>query len=163
MGSGYGAKCLCRGKIHPELTKIANADRKNQVDLHDHQNHKIMKFPFAALSGVLLLLASFSLTGCSSAKAEGGDKQTVEIQTSAICGTCKQTLEKAMDKTEGVTKSRLDLGNKVLTVEYDPELTDADAIRKAVTETGYDADGIPANPVAHDNLAECCQKDSGMH
>jgi copper chaperone CopZ len=113
----------------------------------------------------LLMVFALAALGysCSSAQAGGSEMQSVDIQTSAVCGTCKQTLEKAMSKAEGVSSSRLDLGNKVLTVEFDPAKTNADALRKLVTETGYDADGQPAVQTAHDNLPACCQKDSGLH
>jgi copper chaperone CopZ len=113
----------------------------------------------------ILVVISFAVLGnsCSSAQAGGSKTQAVDIQTSAVCGTCKQTLEKAMSQAEGVSSSRLDLGNKVLTVEFDPGKMNADALRKLVTETGYDADGQPAVQTAHDNLPACCQKDSGLH
>jgi mercuric ion binding protein len=120
---------------------------------------------------LVLLLAVMTLgSGCSSAQSSGKkDKDaeaqvaTVAIQTSAVCGTCKKTLETAMKGTEGVSFSKLDLGNKVLTVEYDPALTNPDAIRQAVAATGYDADDVPMVQEAHDKLPACCQKDSGMH
>jgi periplasmic mercuric ion binding protein len=131
-----------------------------------------MKFPSLSLNPLIVLLAVMTLgSGCSNAQSNGKDEQgvaqaevaTVAIQTSAVCGTCKKTLETAMKSTEGVSFSKLDLGNKVLTVEYDPALTNPDAIRKAVSETGYDADDVPMMQEAHDNLPACCQKDSGMH
>ncbi len=114
-------------------------------------------------SFLMVIFLSTMAYSCSTAQAGGSETQSLEIQTSAVCGTCKQTLEKAMGKVDGVSSSRLDLGNKVLTVEFDPEKTNAEALRKLVTETGYDADDQPANQKSHDNLPACCQKDSGLH
>jgi periplasmic mercuric ion binding protein len=123
------------------------------------------KFPFSLQTlGLALLIGAMSMgTSCTNAQAGGNGIETIDIQTSAICGTCKQTLEKAMASTEGVKSSRLDLGNKVLTVKFDSEKTSADAIREVIAQTGYDADDVPAVVTSHDNLPACCQKDSEMH
>jgi mercuric ion binding protein len=112
---------------------------------------------------LLSLILAGSLQACQSAQAAQDGWDTAEIQTSAICNTCKMTLEKAFKDVEGVRWARLDLGNKVLTVKHDPEVIDLEGLRGIVTRTGYDADGQPGNAEAHDNLPYCCQKDSGVH
>jgi copper chaperone CopZ len=82
---------------------------------------------------------------------------TVRIQTSAICGTCKKIIENDMSFVKGVKKSELDLGTSILTVVYNSEKTDPDKIRIAVTKTGYDADSLVADPKAFKRLPECCK------
>jgi hypothetical protein len=62
---------------------------------------------------------------------------------------------------KGVKKSELDVPSKVLTVWYRSDKTTEEAIRKAVSKIGYDADSIPADPKAYDNLNPCCKK--GYH
>jgi periplasmic mercuric ion binding protein len=85
--------------------------------------------------------------------------QTIQIKTSAVCDMCKEALEKAMAYEKGVKKSELDVASKVLTVTFDTKKTTVEKIKKAVTETGYDADELPANPAAYENLHACCKKD----
>lgn len=87
--------------------------------------------------------------------------ETISIKTSSQCDMCKLTLEKAMAYEKGVKKSNLDVPTSVLTVEYNPTKTTPEKIKKAVTETGYDADELPANPAAYEKLNPCCKK--GAH
>lgn len=83
-----------------------------------------------------------------------------KIKTSAVCDMCKETIEKAMAYEKGVKDSKLDVESKVLTVKYDPKKTDLAKIRIAISNSGYDADTIPANPKAYDKLDACCKKDA---
>ena len=83
---------------------------------------------------------------------------TVKIQTSAVCETCKKTLEHDMSFEKGVKKAILDIDTKVLNVIFDPSKTNAEMIRIAVTKSGYDADTLKADPKAFKRLPECCKK-----
>ncbi len=101
------------------------------------------------------LLTLFALTTA----AFGAESvKEVQIKTSAQCEMCKTRIEKAVNEIEGVKESDLSLETKILTVKYDESKTDPDAIRKVVTKTGYDADGMPANPKAYNKLPKCCKK-----
>lgn len=86
--------------------------------------------------------------------------QELRIKTSAVCDMCKETLEKAMAYEKGVKHANLDVNSKMLTVQYDPKKTTPEKIRRAVSEAGYDADGVPADARAYDNLNACCKKDA---
>lgn len=83
-----------------------------------------------------------------------------KIKTSAVCDMCKETLEKAMAYEKGVKKSDLNVESKILTVTFDPKKTSLDKIRVVITKTGYDADSLPADKNAYDNLNACCKKDA---
>ncbi|RIJ42574.1 heavy-metal-associated domain-containing protein [Pontibacter oryzae] len=112
------------------------------------------------------LLLSFILTFIAigaQAQAKKETTQTVEIKTSAVCGMCKKTLEKAMAYEKGVKSSSLNVESKVLTVVFDSRKTDAANIRSAVNKTGYDADKQPADARAYNRLDECCKKEAGSH
>ena len=84
----------------------------------------------------------------------------VKIKTSAICGMCKKTIEKALSKEAGVQKSSLNVDTKVVTVQYDPKVTGPDKIRTAISKAGYDADDVKADPKAYQNLDECCKEEN---
>jgi mercuric ion binding protein len=86
--------------------------------------------------------------------------ETITIKTSAVCDMCKETIEKEMAFTKGVTAASLDVATAILTVSFKIGKTDAATIRKAINRIGYDADDSPADPKAYDNLHHCCKKDS---
>ena len=90
--------------------------------------------------------------------ALAGPKETVKIKTSAICEMCKERIEKNLALTKGVAKSDLNLDDKVITVEYDAAKIDAAGIRKAISETGYDADEVKAIAKDYAKLPNCCKK-----
>ena len=105
-----------------------------------------------ALSVPTLLMAQ------SKAKSE-----TVTIKTSAICYTCKQRIENDLSFAKGVKKVTLDLKSQNATVLYDPAKTNPDAVRKAITLIGYDADTLTADEKAYNKLPGCCKKDNLPH
>jgi mercuric ion binding protein len=82
----------------------------------------------------------------------------VMIHTSAICGDCKSRIEGALKKVKGVKSANLDLETKDVTVTYAPKKVDVPALRKAISQAGYDADEVLANQEAYDNLPMCCRK-----
>jgi copper chaperone CopZ len=93
------------------------------------------------------------------------DKKTVElkIKTSAVCGQCKDRIEKGMAYEKGINDINLDVNTKVATVRYNPSKTTPADIRKAISKLGYDADTIPANKTAYQKLPPCCKKDAKKH
>ncbi|MES2734277.1 MAG: heavy metal-associated domain-containing protein [Bacteroidota bacterium] len=90
-------------------------------------------------------------------------QEEVKIKTSAICKMCKATIERQLAFTKGVEKADLDVATKVVTVAYNPKKTTVEKIKKAINESGYDADESPADPKAYNKLEECCKKDQAMH
>jgi len=87
----------------------------------------------------------------------------VKIKTSAICSTCKRAIERNLLFEKGIKKANLDLDDKVVTVVYDSSKTDAQKIRIAITQIGYDADSLVADSIAYSKLESCCKKDAEMH
>jgi periplasmic mercuric ion binding protein len=87
----------------------------------------------------------------------------VKIKTSAVCGMCKDKIEKNLIFEKGVKDVSLDLKTKIVTVEYRTNKTDPDKIRTAISKLGYDADQVPADPKAYEKLPGCCKKDNDSH
>lgn len=87
------------------------------------------------------------------------NKKTAEIviMTSAECGTCKKVLEGKLNYIKGIRFAELDVATKKLTVSYSTKKISADEIRKIISETGYDADDVPANASSQNALPACCQ------
>ena len=112
---------------------------------------------------VAICMSIINITGTfSQYKNEDKKTETIEVKTSAVCGMCKSTIEKSLSKEVGVTKSKLDVKTKVISVSYDPAKTSPEKIKKAITLSGYDADNMPADSTAYSKLHDCCKKD-GNH
>jgi periplasmic mercuric ion binding protein len=86
--------------------------------------------------------------------------ETIKIKTSAICEMCKETIEKKLAFTKGIIDASVDLDSKdkITTIIFNPKKTNADKIRKAIAEVGYDADGVLAIPAGYEKLPDCCKK-----
>jgi copper chaperone CopZ len=114
----------------------------------------------------IVLVSIFTFAGLSATAQEQVKPKKVEeikIQTSAICGMCKERIEHDLSFEKGITSVNLDDETKVVTVGYKPKKTNPDKIRKAISEIGYDADDIQADQEAHDRLPKCCQKGNKPH
>ncbi len=105
-----------------------------------------------------IILTAFFALAIFSLNAQTPKTVDLEIKTSAQCGMCKETIEKAMAFEKGVVKSELVVETKILKVTYKPAKTTPEAIRRAVSEAGYDADEVKADPTAYKNLSDCCKK-----
>ena len=65
--------------------------------------------------------------------------QTTKISVPDIsCDHCKMSIEGATAQLEGVTRSEVDIPDKSVTVEFDLDRVDLDAIVAAIEEQGYD-------------------------
>ena len=92
-------------------------------------------------------------------KVAGGNQ--VKIQTSAICGMCKETLEYDLAFEKGVKEAILNLDDKVMTIVYNPKKTDLEKLRTRITKVGYNADDLKRDPEAYEKLPLCCK--DGAH
>lgn len=89
--------------------------------------------------------------------------EIVEIQTSAVCGMCKEKLEHDLAFEKGVRSVELDDKTKVLTIKFKKGKNTKENLKKAVTKVGYDADEMPAESKAYNALPACCKKDVAPH
>ncbi|MDF7818485.1 heavy metal-associated domain-containing protein [Runella sp. MFBS21] len=114
---------------------------------------KQLTFIFALILGVVF----------STVANKPGKEKEVKIKTSAVCEMCKERIEKNLTLSKGINEAILNLDDKIVTVKYNPSKTNEAAIRKVITDTGYDADNLQCNQTAHDKLPECCQKGNESH
>lgn len=113
-----------------------------------------------------LLAVSLLFLFSATLRAQGQGMQKpaeVKIKTSAVCGMCKDRIEKGLAFEKGVKSSELDLETKILTVNYRPDKTNPEKLRTAVSKLGYDADKVPADEKAYAKLPACCKKDAEEH
>lgn len=113
-----------------------------------------MGFTFSSVQATNLLYAQEQIV------SPPKKTQVVQIQTSAVCEMCKETLDKALLPLKGVKKVEMNEETKVLSITFNPKMIQADGIRKAISLAGYDADNVPADPKAYEKLHACCKKDA---
>lgn len=104
----------------------------------------------------LILIASLFLNVAFAQKSI----ETVEIKTSAVCDMCKETIEKQLAFTKGVTAAELNVETGIVTVSFKSNKTTIEDIRTSINEVGYDADDSLAEKEAYEKLHHCCKKDS---
>lgn len=106
----------------------------------------------------IFILLLWMATSAFSQEGNRPRTDTLSIVTSAQCGMCKERIEKTLAYEKGVVDVTLDLKTKIVTVVYNPRRTQPDAIRLAITQTGYDADQLKADEKAYKRLPPCCKK-----
>lgn len=111
-----------------------------------------------------IILMMFILTGTLN-WAQNSEKKinTVEIQTTAECGDCKERLENMLNYTKGVKFAELDLDSKKVTVKFDTSKISLNEIKTKISELGYDADDLKADEIAYKALPECCKINGMKH
>lgn len=70
----------------------------------------------------------------------------------------KPLLEKEIMLTRGVKSVVIDGKAQTITVKYKPKRVTPDKIRTVISNAGYDADTVKANPKAYEKLDGCCKK-----
>lgn len=104
-------------------------------------------------NAVLIILMALA----SSSFGQSSKVETVKIQTTAECGDCKDRIEGKLNYTKGIKFADLDLDTKIVEVKYKTAKISLDEIKHIISEIGYGADEVPANPESVKKLPACCQ------
>lgn len=105
---------------------------------------------------IVSFVALFMLILATDATAK--EVKKAEIKTPSVqCGMCKDRIEKALNKLEGVISSDVDYKKKVTTVAYNTEEIDLDDIKEEISDIGYDADDVKKDKRAYKRLHNCCK------
>ena len=101
---------------------------------------------------ILAIFFSVLMIGCNNASEE------IAINTPTIqCGMCQEIIEVGLAKVDGVSNPRVDLKTKKTILLHDPEKTNKKSIEKIVSELGYQANNLKANPDSYADLPACCK------
>lgn len=104
---------------------------------------------------ILTLMFAALLAGCKK------NEPKLEVSTIAtptmVCGTCAETIEKAVYRVEGVKEVNVDLKTKFVEVKYVPLQTNLEFIEGAIAAAGYDANDKKRDPDAYEKLDACCK------
>jgi periplasmic mercuric ion binding protein len=92
--------------------------------------------------------------------AQPQKEEIIKIKTSAVCGSCKDRIEKGLKSEKGINSVSLDVETKIVTVKFDGTKTDPDKIRDKISKLGYNADNVLADKTAYAKLPACCKNDA---
>ena len=98
-----------------------------------------------------------------SVMAQKSTNEVVIIQTNGVCEKCKNLFTEKVPYFKGIVDFSYDMKTSKMTVTYNPKRTTPDEIRKGVSNLGYNADHVKANPEARAKLPECCRKSKESH
>jgi periplasmic mercuric ion binding protein len=102
-------------------------------------------------AAILFLFASLSLSSCSSSESSA-------FWVRGNCEMCKETIEKAVTKVNGVESADWNQETKMLTVYYSPGSKNEKAWNEAVANAGYETKTVTATQESYDKLPKCCKK-----
>ena len=119
----------------------------------------------------IALFLGILISGCGKSDKETSSKEKetinlsstegnlVEVKVPTIqCNLCKETIEDALNKVDGVNYVYVDVNNKIAKVKFDETKTELTKIENAITSAGYKANDKPADSEAYNNLPGCCKK-----
>ena len=64
------------------------------------------------------------------------------------CGHCKKAIEDALRPLEGVRHAEVNVPDKSVTVEWQPETIGRERLVAAIEDAGYDVGGAAAEPIS---------------
>ncbi|MFO7874749.1 MAG: heavy-metal-associated domain-containing protein [Bacteroidales bacterium] len=98
----------------------------------------------------LVLLAAMMLPVLGFAQ-----EKTVEFKVNGSCGMCKDRIEEAA-MLDGVTEAEWSMSDQLLTITYNPDMQDLDAIHQNIADAGHDTEKAKADDGTYENLPACC-------
>ncbi|MDR1557424.1 MAG: efflux RND transporter periplasmic adaptor subunit, partial [Tannerellaceae bacterium] len=79
------------------------------------------------------------------------------LTVQGLCEMCKERIENAAGKINGVIFASWEMETKQLHLEYDPEQTSVDEVARSVALSGHDAGTHKAGDKTYDALPDCCK------
>lgn len=89
--------------------------------------------------------------------AKGVATITIKTNASKNCQKCNDRFKENVPFFKGVKEYTYDKATAQLTVTYDTKKTNPAQLRKNVSDLGYNADDVKANPQARAKLPACCR------
>jgi len=104
----------------------------------------------------ILTLVCLTLV-CLTAFAQKPKWEKASFQVSGNCDMCKTKIETAAKGVDGVKKAKWNVVNEKMKIKFNPAITNADKIQKAIASIGYDTEKHKATDQVYNNLHHCCQ------
>ena len=106
---------------------------------------------------ILFVVAAFTSFGQKTDKPTKVKEVTYTV--SAVCGMCKDRIEKELNYTKGVVFCEVDLDAGNVTVKYKVKHLTAEGVRDLIVNLGYTTDGVKGNEEGYNSLPECCKEE----
>ena len=84
-------------------------------------------------------------------------KTTITCDHCKECETCGQLFNQKLLRETGIQMVTLDTEKMTIEVLFNSKKTTLENIKNAISNLGYDADEIKANPEAYEKLDGCCK------
>jgi hypothetical protein len=111
------------------------------------------------------LLFAIVLLSIGLAKAQQPKPQTLVVKSENLrCWECKERLDRYLivenkaNMESGIASWKYNLLQATITFTYLPDRTNPEAIRAALNNAGFDADGEKAEPEAYKKLPPICKR-----
>ncbi|RKD86529.1 efflux RND transporter periplasmic adaptor subunit [Mangrovibacterium diazotrophicum] len=78
------------------------------------------------------------------------------FKVSGNCDMCKDRIETAANRIDGVLSANWDPDKQMLHLNFDPKKTSTDEVQKAVAAAGHDTEKYKAPDSVYNELPECC-------
>ena len=102
------------------------------------------------------ILSVLFIMGISSFTLFAGNN-TEKFKVAGNCGMCEARIEKAAVSVDGVSAAIWNKQSKMIEVTFDADITNAEAIHKAIAEAGHDTEKCSADKKVYDKLPGCCK------
>ena len=86
----------------------------------------------------------------------------ISLRVRRNCGMCKNTIEKAANKVEGVANAIWDIEKKKIFMSFDETKIDVLATHNAIAASGYDTEMVIESEDAYESFPDCCKYDNEM-
>ena len=116
------------------------------------------------MRSLLLLIITVQLGYFAHAQVKPVVNTVIKIPQ-ALCSDCKSRLEFQLKRLDGVAEFLVNYRKGEAKVKFITDRIDIEQIKTAVSNCGYDADDVIANPDAYKRLPLTCKKkvDGGEH
>ncbi|MCL2511150.1 MAG: heavy-metal-associated domain-containing protein [Bacteroidales bacterium] len=110
------------------------------------------------LKTALVLLFTWS---CFMVYAQKATEETITIKSVIACQKCVDRIQNDLPHLvkKGIKTVKVNVATNEIVVTYKTDKTNPDAIRKAITTIGYDADNMKADEAAFKKLPEHCRQE----
>jgi mercuric ion binding protein len=110
------------------------------------------------MKAIQLTLFSFFLLVTTTFAQQSVTKKIVIKTPNAACEECKEHIEAFMTDEEGVMSVEVNIKKRTTTIVYVTDKTNDENLKAALSNMGFDADDVPAEPTVIKLLPRCCQK-----
>ena len=107
---------------------------------------------------ISMLAVIFCLLGITALNAQtAATKKSETFKVYGNCEMCKDKIEGALKKKEGVLKKDWNEKTKMLNVTFDESKITLAQIKQKIADVGYDTDAVRAKDEVYNKLHKCCQ------